>query len=218
MEVEPEPSPRWSHTPPAMKAPFSARLKSDNVRPLKINSDPRKLDQVYVSFLGQDGDKLLSDETKWLAVTAKSYDHGRRKRILELQCSLGLLSVSNTSSQFFKNDPHGLGRIPYSNPATDGVEVLAGGARNWFAHHKNISKIAIQYGFHEVVRWVPRLPDNLESSGSDLVYSQALLAVIGALALEQGSAVANRAAKERILIPMGLRVNMDKKVDQIRET
>lgn len=78
MEVEPEPSPRWSHTPPAMKAPFSARLKKEGARPLKINSDPRKLDQVYVRFLGQGGDKLLSEETKWLAVTAKSFDHGRR--------------------------------------------------------------------------------------------------------------------------------------------
>lgn len=61
-------------------------------------------------------------------------------------------------------------------------------------------------------------PDNLESSGSDLVYSQALLAVIGALALEQGSAVANRVAKERVLVPMGMKVKMDEVVHKIRES
>jgi hypothetical protein len=33
---------------------------------------------MYLSFLGQNGDKLLSEETKWLAVTSKSFDHGRR--------------------------------------------------------------------------------------------------------------------------------------------
>lgn len=47
--------------------------------------------------------------------------------------------------------------------------------------------------------------DNLEASGSDLVYSQALMAVIGALALEQGSAVANRIAREKVLFPLGLK-------------
>lgn len=78
MEVEPETSPRWSHTPSAMKAPFPARLRKEDVRPLECNADPRKLDSVYVRFLGKGGDKLLSEETKWLAVTAKSFDHGRR--------------------------------------------------------------------------------------------------------------------------------------------
>ena len=51
-------------------------------------------------------------------------------------------------------------------------------------------------------------PDNLIASGADVVYSQTLMAVIGALALEQGSAVANRIAKEKILLPLGLRRDM----------
>lgn len=79
MEVEPEPRPRWSHTPPAMKAPYQARPpKNNHVRVLVCNSDPKKLDEMYVRFLGRGGDKLLSEESKWLAVTAKSFDHGRR--------------------------------------------------------------------------------------------------------------------------------------------
>lgn len=43
-------------------------------------------------------------------------------------------------------------------------------------------------------------PDNLSASGSDVIYAQALAAIVGALALEQGSAVANRIAKERVLM------------------
>lgn len=43
-----------------------------------MNQDPSKLDAMYASFLGKNGPKMLSDETKWLAVTHKSFDHGRR--------------------------------------------------------------------------------------------------------------------------------------------
>jgi large subunit ribosomal protein L15 len=53
-------------------------MRPEGVKPLPINSDPQKLDQMYVRFLGKDGDKMLQDETKWLAVTHKSFDHGRR--------------------------------------------------------------------------------------------------------------------------------------------
>ena len=38
-----------------------------------------------------------------------------------------------------------------------------------------------------------------------MVYTQAVFAIIGALALEQGGAVANKIAKERILEPLGLK-------------
>lgn len=37
-----------------------------------------------------------------------------------------------------------------------------------------------------------------------MVYAQALYAIVGALALEQGALVANRVARERILQPMAL--------------
>lgn len=43
-----------------------------------VNKDPEKLDQVYSRVLGVGGDKILTDEVKWLAVTHKSFDHGRR--------------------------------------------------------------------------------------------------------------------------------------------
>jgi dsRNA-specific ribonuclease len=48
-------------------------------------------------------------------------------------------------------------------------------------------------------------PERLLASGSELVYAQAILAIIGALALEQGGAVANQIAKEKVLDALGLR-------------
>lgn len=76
MEVDSERSPRWSHTPAALKAPV--RMKPLRTAVLKVNTDPRKLDDVYIKVLGRGGDKMLSEETKWLAVTSKSFDAGRR--------------------------------------------------------------------------------------------------------------------------------------------
>lgn len=36
------------------------------------------LDQFYIRMLGTGGDKVLSEEVKWLAITHKSFDQGRR--------------------------------------------------------------------------------------------------------------------------------------------
>lgn len=74
-----EARPRWSYTPEAMKAPFSPhRVKDPSRKVWSVNSDPKKLDQMYLRLLGSGGDKLLPDEIKWLAVTHKSFDQGRR--------------------------------------------------------------------------------------------------------------------------------------------
>lgn len=77
MEVYGTSRPRWSYTPPLMKAPVPLNRKKPG-NEISINKDPAKLDEVYIRMLGRDGDKLLSEEVKWLAVTHKSFDHGRR--------------------------------------------------------------------------------------------------------------------------------------------
>lgn len=69
--------PRWSYTPQQMKAPFNPRIK-DPKKAWQANEDPAKLDKMYIKFLGKGGDKILSDEVKWLAITHKSFDQGRR--------------------------------------------------------------------------------------------------------------------------------------------
>ena len=70
--------PRWQRTPPAMSMPVRARPKPKGPE-YQVNDDPRKLDQVYSNILGtRNCSEQLSDEVKWLAVTHKSFDHGRR--------------------------------------------------------------------------------------------------------------------------------------------
>ena len=43
-----------------------------------VNKDPETLDIVYNRVLGPGGKDMLTEEVKWLAVTHKSFDHGRR--------------------------------------------------------------------------------------------------------------------------------------------
>ena len=43
-----------------------------------VNEDPVQLDKAYVRVLGRGGEAMLTEEVKWLAVTHKSFDHGKR--------------------------------------------------------------------------------------------------------------------------------------------
>jgi len=72
--------PRWSYTPERMKGPgFSINIVKNPTRTIwSNNNDPAKLDAMYNRLLGSNGDRVLPDETKWLAVTHKSFDQGRR--------------------------------------------------------------------------------------------------------------------------------------------
>lgn len=76
-ENERAPRPRWSYTPQKMTAPYPMQARDPNMA-WECNSDPAKLDRFYIKFLGRGGDTVLTDEVKWLAVTHKSFDQGRR--------------------------------------------------------------------------------------------------------------------------------------------
>ncbi len=75
----PSEEPRWKVTPPRMR---TRGAPNRSFRPehaeFQVNKDPEKLDKAYIRVLGTNGDKLLTEEVKWLAVTHKSFDHGRR--------------------------------------------------------------------------------------------------------------------------------------------
>lgn len=60
-----------------MMAPFPHRIK-DPKKAYEVNEDPVQVDQMYISLLGRKGDEMLTDEIKWLAITHKSFDQGRR--------------------------------------------------------------------------------------------------------------------------------------------
>lgn len=73
----PNDRPRWQAPPPQMTAPFRSKPPVEG-NDYAVNEDPRKLNKAYDRLLGKDGHKLLTEEVKWLAVTHKSFDHGRR--------------------------------------------------------------------------------------------------------------------------------------------
>lgn len=78
---QPHPSqdrPRWQQTPSRMTAPFRSKPPTKWPNEFEVNEKPELLDQVLVRVLGKGGDKMLTEEVKWLAVTHKSFDHGRR--------------------------------------------------------------------------------------------------------------------------------------------
>lgn len=60
-----------------MRAPVRSKPAVTN-NEFHVNEDPQKLNKVYNRVLGRSGDKMLTEEVKWLAVTHKSFDHGRR--------------------------------------------------------------------------------------------------------------------------------------------
>jgi len=69
--------PRWQQTPKAMAMPIRVRSRGTDPA-FRVNDKPEILDQAYTRMLGKGGDAMLPEEVKWLAVTHKSFDHGRR--------------------------------------------------------------------------------------------------------------------------------------------
>lgn len=69
--------PRWKQTPRGMTMPIRVRPRLKN-NEFECNNDPRRLDEMYTKFFGEGGNEWLSDETKWLAITHKSFDQGKR--------------------------------------------------------------------------------------------------------------------------------------------
>ncbi|KAL8806859.1 MAG: hypothetical protein Q9200_004896 [Gallowayella weberi] len=140
----------------------------------QVNQDPEKLDKAYIRVLGRDGHKMLTDEVKWLAVTHKSFDHGRRgfndrlsylgvlrswsstgKRIVELQASLHILASSTTTPEPARVDP--LGREPFKHPALEGLAGLTQQRKQAILDRRRTSQLADKYGLANVLRWKPKL-------------------------------------------------------------
>ncbi|KAJ6110713.1 hypothetical protein N7486_002948 [Penicillium sp. IBT 16267x] len=204
--------PRWSYTPPKTKAPFSMRMHSKRPK-FHNNSDQDVLDQFYIRMLGNGGEKLLSEEVKWLAVTHKSFDQGRRgfndrlaflgKRIVQLQTSLALAQSAGTANNAPKTDQ--FGRVPFTHPSLEGLGNLSTSTKSFLTDRTKMAELARKYDMQKVVRWEPRKPDNLIASGLELVLAHTMYAVIGAVSLEKGGLVANKLAQERILEPLGIK-------------
>ncbi|KAK3984430.1 ribonuclease-III-like-domain-containing protein [Cladorrhinum sp. PSN332] len=203
--------PRWSYTPERLKGPgFSINVVKDPRRTVwHVNEDPAKVDAMYNRLLGQNGDKMLPDEIKWLAITHKSFDQGRRgfntrlayfgRTILSLETTRSIL-VSPAPAEMFPLEDT---REPFEHPALANVDKLITKQPMTVVTKEKLAKLAIDVGLAEVTRWKPRMPDNLEGSGVTVVLNTSVLAIIGAISIQHGAEVAQRVVRDKILRRMG---------------
>ncbi|KAG5665379.1 hypothetical protein KAF25_009504 [Fusarium avenaceum] len=202
-----EPVPRWKQTPPAMKAPLQLDFaKNPRNKVWTVNNDPRKLDEVYERLLGQGGSRLLPEELKWLAVTHKSFDQGRRGFNDRLALLGRMTLIMETTKTIVAKDPMGAPKIddgferePFMHPNLQSVDNLSVTGPKDIVGKDNLSGLAAEVGLIDVVRWKPRKVQKLKTSGVDVVLNGAILAIIGAVTLQHGSAVASQVIRERIL-------------------
>ncbi|KAK3324901.1 ribonuclease-III-like-domain-containing protein [Apodospora peruviana] len=204
--------PRWTYTPEKMKGPgFSINIVKDPRRTIwKNNEDPVVVDTMYKRLLGPGGDKMLPDEIKWMAITHKSFDQGRRgfntrlayfgRQILALESTREIM-VSPAAQGELITDRYN--REPFDHPAMANVDKLAFRQPRDLIHKDRVAKLALEVGMMRVVRWKPRLPENLEGSGLTVVLNTAIFAIVGAISLQHGAEVAQRVVREKILKKLG---------------
>ncbi|KAM0549789.1 hypothetical protein ACHAPJ_009228 [Fusarium lateritium] len=201
------PLPRWSQTPAAMKAPLQLDFaKNPRNKVWTVNNDPRRLDEVYDRLLGQGGSKLLPEELKWLAVTHKSFDQGRRGFNDRLALMGRMALIMETTKSIVAKDPipgstvtDEFERQPFEHPQLRSLDNLTTTGPRDIAGRESLSSLAAQVGLVDVVRWKPRMVRDLKKSGVDVVLNGAVLAIIGAITLQHGSVVASQVIRERIL-------------------
>ncbi|KAF2703002.1 hypothetical protein K504DRAFT_393396 [Pleomassaria siparia CBS 279.74] len=215
-ESEASERPRWQQTPARMRAPIRLRPLPKGPE-FKVNEDPRKLDDAYKQMLGPGGDKVLTEEVKWLAITHKSFDHGRRghndrlaylgRRIVELQTSHALLNSPQVEGwpkdSAGRPMPDEFGRRPFLHAALSGLPGLTKEAESQVLDKTRLAPIAERYGLDKVTRWKPKQAADLKGSGIDGIATTSLYSIIGAIALERGGEAANKVVQEKILTPLG---------------
>ncbi|KAG6994134.1 20S-pre-rRNA D-site endonuclease nob1 [Physcia stellaris] len=186
-----------------MTAPFRSKPPTFKPNDFPVNEDPERLDKVYVDLLGKKGDQVLTEEVKWLAVTHKSFDHGRRGYndrlaflgiVILFVCTRGLwlmceMATKKSSSQ---SQPDSYGRTPFKHPALENVEALSERSKGQVMDTSRMFMLAERYGLPNVVRWKPKNIRNMAGSGQPLVMGQALYAIVGAVAYERGGEFANK--------------------------
>ncbi|RYP04119.1 hypothetical protein DL764_004666 [Monosporascus ibericus] len=208
-EIADDDLPRWARTPPRMKATFSPHIRKDPSRSRwKVNEDPKKLDEALNRFLGPHGERLLPDELKWLAVTHKSFDQGRRgfndrlaflgRQICAMEATQSILTSPSNYAELME-DPFADRRTPYEDPLLRSLDNLSENQPTDLFAHDKLAKVALDSGLVEVVRWKPRMPENIKGSGFNPIMAGAVYALVGAVALQHGGKVASRVVRERIM-------------------
>ncbi|KAH6892989.1 ribonuclease-III-like-domain-containing protein [Thelonectria olida] len=201
------PEPRWSRTPTEMKASVQLDFaKHPHNKIWSVNNDPRKLDEMYDRLLGPNGKHLLPEELKWLAVTHKSFDQGRRGFNDRLALLGRMALIMETTKHIVTKDPIPGSRIadefdrqPFEHPQLASLDNLTMEGPRDITGKDKLYELAVDVGLIDVVRWKPRLVRKLQASGVEVVLNGAIMAIIGAITLQHGSSVASKVIRERIL-------------------
>ena len=140
---------------------------------------------------------------------------------MELQTSLALLHGASATDISPARDQ--FGREPFQHPALQSLNGLSDRAKAIVLEKHRMASLAERYGLDSVIRWKPKKVSrrilvwlrmerlsmimqmtNLRASGLPIVATQALYAIVGAVALQRGGEVANGVVRERIFRPLGL--------------
>lgn len=150
-------------------------------------------------------------QKEWMAVSLQmdseraSYEnmeanYSAGKRILVLQSKIAALNSTHTP----QTNADEFGRTPFQHPALASLQKLHAMDPAAAVNKERLGPLAKSYGLDRVTRWKPRYPDRMKTSGQDVVLTQSLLAIVGAIALQKGGEAANHIVREKILKPLGV--------------
>ncbi|RDA91775.1 hypothetical protein CP533_2843 [Ophiocordyceps camponoti-saundersi (nom. inval.)] len=205
-----EQKPRWSETPERMKAPMQMDFAKDPRNKIwVVNSDPARLDAMYNRLLGPGGSKMLPEELKWLAVTHKSFDYGRRG-FNDRLALMGRMALNLEATMYIVNKPPDpkttfpdtYNRKPYEHPQLTSINNLAVEGPRQMIGKEKLYALALAVGMPSVIRWKPRMTHRLQESGVEVVFSAAIMAIVGAINLQHGAAVSSAVIRDRIFLKL----------------
>merc|ERR1712025_383833 len=149
--------------------------------------------------LGPEGPNMLPEELKWLAITHKSFDQAKRgnnERLAMMGRMAIYMEACKTTVNSERNPKLGDGEdIHPQLRSVDNLHVESPTSRVV----SSLLATAQKTDLLKVLRWKPRLTQDLEQSGVSTISSRAVQAIVGAILLQHGSEVASTVIRERIL-------------------
>ncbi|KAF4595978.1 hypothetical protein GQ602_001591 [Ophiocordyceps camponoti-floridani] len=201
-------TPRWAQTPERMKAPLQLDFAKDPRNKIwAVNNDPARLDEMYKRLLGPGGHRMLPEELKWLAVTHKSFDQGRRGFNDRLAMMGRMALIMEATSHIINQEPYPktnfpdpYDRKPFTHPRLASVDNLAIEGPRHLVGKEKLFELALAVNMGSAIRWKPRMVHRLKESGIEVVFSAAIMAIVGAIHLQHGAAVSSDIIRDRIIL------------------
>jgi large subunit ribosomal protein L15 len=117
---------------------------------------------MYDGLIGNH--TMLTPETRWLAVTHKTFDQGKRgyndrlsylgRRIVEAQTSIALANMKPANLEGMTRDK--FGRLPAVFPELRGLQNITENVKETVLNRGAIARIGEKYGLDRCLRWSPQ--------------------------------------------------------------